>query len=167
MANGIVVTGDLHVTGRLTAGSATLPASSVGNTAVDASSPIAASKTQLRLRQVYSQESATTAADESRTVHVAQAAGTVVGFSCGCIVANVGDSTVKFDLKKNGTTVLTGQVTVDSGDAAYAVLDGTLDGGQIDYVADDVFEILIDATVGTGTLGKGAFAVAVFDEDPS
>lgn len=164
MALAAVFRNNVHVEGKLTCDDFSPPAGCVGDAGI--SGPVTASKLGSRLRKTYAQESATTAAAESRVIHVATAAGTVVGFSAGCVVANIGAAVVTFDLKKNGTTVLTGVITVDNGDAARAVVDGTLSGAAVAYVADDVFEVVIAATAGGGTLGKGAFCQMLCDENP-
>lgn len=148
------IEGNFAFTGDVSfAGAITLPA--------DAS--VETSKLQHRNHKCYAQEAATTAADESRVIHtVYGTTGTIKSFKGGCVVANIGDSTVTFDLKKNGTTVLSGVVTLNSTHSAYQVVAGSISSASV--AASDVLSVTIDATVGTGTLGKGAFAELVIDE---
>lgn len=92
-------------------------------------------------------------------VYVAQASGTIRAFHC--LLNDTGTSTsVTFDLKKNGTTVLSSVVTVTHTDADRTVKDGTL--ASTTYVADDVFSIQLSVTSVTGA--QGPFAWAEFDE---
>lgn len=156
--------GDLHVAGHLSSQTAGLPAGSVLDEHVGGSAAIAGTKTLGRLRQRYAQESATTAAAESRVLHVAHAAGTVVAFKAGCVVANLTGATVTFDLLKNGMTILTAAVQVNDTHAAREVVPGTIATPGI--VAGDVLETVITVAAGGGTLGKGAFCLVVLDEAP-
>jgi hypothetical protein len=164
MALGNRIVGDMYVDGNLAAKSMTLPAAAVGNAQVKADDPIARDKLVHEFRRGYAAESATTAAAGAHAVHVAAGAGTVLAFRAGCVVANIGNAWVKFDLKKNGATVLTALVETNSGNAAYAIVAGTIDGAKDEYVDGDVFEVVITVNAGTGTLGKGAFAEVVFEE---
>jgi len=131
---------------------------------VEAGAGIEASKLEHQHRAVYAQESATSAADEARTVHVVHGtAGTLLAFKAGSVVANIGDSEIAVDLLVNGVSVLTAVITLDSGDAAYAVVAGVIDDDTLS--AGDVIEVSVDGTVGTGTLGKGVFAYVDLEED--
>ena len=158
------ISGDIHVDGVLSSTTLTIPDGTIVNADVNASADIAATKIEQQYIKTYSQESDTTAADEARVIHtVYGTTGTIVAFEVGCVVANVGESVVDFDLLNNGVSILTAAVTVDNGDAAYAIVEGTIDTATL---ADgDVLEVSIDATVGGGTLGKGAFASVVIQED--
>jgi hypothetical protein len=66
------------------------------------------------------------------------------------------------DLKKNGTTVLSGLPTLTNADAAFAFDLGTF--SSTPYVADDVFTIVVTATVGGGTVGQGLTAQLITRE---
>lgn len=148
MEGNVVFTGDVSFTAGIT-----LPA----NAAVETS------KLQHRHQKCYSQEIATTAADEGRVLHVVSGtSGTIKSFKAGCVVPNIGDSTVAFDLKKNGVSVLSGVVTLTASHAAYELVAGAFSSTSV--AAGDVLSVVIDATIGTGTLGKGAFAELVVDE---
>jgi len=132
---------------------------------VEASAGIEASKLEHQHRATYAQESATTAAAaEDRVVHVVKGTtGTLKTFSAGCVVANIGDSTIDVDLHKNGVSILTAAIEIDSGDAAYAIVAGIINTAAV--VADDVLEVVVTVTAGTGTLGKGVFASLDLWED--
>lgn len=156
------ISGNLQVIGNISGQTITIPASSVSNGQVQALAGVDASKLQHQHQPVVGQ--AGTAADQTTVVHVARGAtGTVVGFAAGLVGPCTGDSTVTFDLKKNGVTVLSSPVSVDSGDAAYAIVSGTVTVPAL--AQDDVLTVVVDATVGTGTLGTGAFASVTIRED--
>lgn len=160
------IEGALVVAGRLTPSSLDVPDATIDNAAVKSSAGIAASKLEHQHKPSYSQESDTTAAAEDYVIHtVLGATGKVTAFSAGCVVACIGDSTVTVDLHKNGASMLTAAITIDSGDSAYDVVDATVDPAKEDLVLDDVLEVVVTVSAGTGTLGKGVFAQAVIEED--
>lgn len=169
MGDGVTIVGNLHVTGRLTCGEALLPTSSVvpNNIAAGGTDVIDATKVSTRQRATYAQSIGSASVDDTKTIYVANGAGTVVKFSAGVIVVCSGAATITFDLKKNGTTCLTGVITIDNTHTARQVVNGTLSGGAIAFSAGDVFEVIVDATAGGGTVGQGAFARLVVDENPT
>ena len=143
-----------------------LPSVCVGNAQVKLAAGIEATKLEHQHRPTYAQESAATAADETRVVHVVKGAtGSLQAFSAGCVVANIGDSAITVDLHKNGVTVLTAPISLSSTDSAYDVVAGVLASDAV--VVGDVLEVVVDATVGTGTLGTGVFASLDLHEDES
>ena len=157
---------DLTVGGTLTAKNVNHPAGSVTNAAVAAAAGLAASKLEHQHQPCYAQESDTTAAAEDFVIHVIRGAtGRMMAFSAACVVANIGAAVVTVDLHKNGSSMLTAAITIDSGDAAYAIVAGTIDPAKEDLVVDDVLEVVVTVAAGGGTLGKGAFAQAVIVED--
>ena len=146
----------------------TLPASSFGDREFDSGDPLAVAKQRHQHVKSDGQASGSAATAVTKVLHVATGPGTVTGFKAGPVVAAVGDSTVTVDLKKNGTTVLTGTVQIDSGDAAYASVAGAVvSSGSEDYVAGDVFTVVQTVSAGTGTLPQGVFWSATFDEEAS
>jgi len=166
MAAGARFENDVHVAGHLTAGTMTIPVLTVTDAMVNGSAAIATSKMRHRTFKHYSQEAATTSADEARCLHaVYGATGTVISFKAGSVVANIGDSTVTVDLHNDGASILTAVITLDSTNAAYTPEAGTIDTAAV--VAGDVLEVVIDATVGTGTLALGVYCELVIDEDPA
>lgn len=155
-------TGDVVIDGTLVPKRITMPVGSVPATAIPAAANVEASKLEQQLRPPYRQGSAATAADAREVIHVAKGDGSLFDLKAGLVDANVGDSEVDVDLLKNGVSILTAPITLDSGDADYALVAAAI--ATAAYVAGDVFEISVDATVGTGTLGKGLFAVPTFRE---
>lgn len=101
-----------------------------------------------------------TPATREEICHVAEAAGVVRAFGAGC--NNTGTATVAltFDLKKNGTTVLSATVSVTHATADRASVAGTINVPT--YVAGDVFSFVLTAT--TPNDSTGPFAWALFDE---
>lgn len=132
--------GDLHVQGHLSANTQSGPT---------------VAETSHVFRGVYSQPN-TAATSETRIIHVARGAGTILSFNTGSIAAAVGNSTLTVDLKKNGASVLTGVVTLDNANTARVVETGTL--SVTTLAAGDVLEVVTVATVGSGTLPTGVFA---------
>ena len=135
-------------------GGMTAPADSIGDDNI----------TRHRHRAVYAQESATAGADESRVVHVVYGAtGVIKAFKAGSVSVAVGDSVVTVDLKKNGASVLSDPVTLDNSATIRTVIAAALSTTAL--VAGDVLEVVIDATVGTGTLPNGVFCYVEILED--
>lgn len=159
------IEGDLRVRGTLQADYFTPPASSVGDTQINSADPISADKLKHQYLPGHSQPN-TTATTETRVIHVARAAGTIEGFRAGSIAACSGAATITFDLKKNGTTVLSSVITLDNANTARVIEAGTLSGSPT-VAAGDVLEVVITATAGGGTLGTGAFCQAIVREGAS
>jgi len=156
------VDGDLYVRGTFRAGTVTLPNSSVGNTQINSSDPIAATKLDHQYCPVFRQAHGTAATAERRVIHVAQAAGSVAGIGVGVVVACIGDSTITVNLYKNGSTVLSAPVVLDNSNTAFAIEAGAISSAS--YSADDVFEVVVTVSAGTGTLGQGLFVSPMFRE---
>lgn len=149
-----VISNNLHVAGVLSCEEFTSPANSVGDDAVLAGAAIQPGKMKHRHKPTFDQVG-TAVAQAARFLWKAQFAGTIEGFFAGVIGACVGDSTITVVLKKNGSSILTGSITINSGHAAYASVAGTL--ASSSFVANDVFEVAITVSAGTGTLGTGLF----------
>ena len=92
-------------------------------------------------------------------VFVASAAATVRSFHC--LLNDTGTTTdVDFDLKKNGTTMLTGVVNITQAVSDRVVQDGTLSSTTL--AAGDVISISLAVTTSTGA--QGPFAWLEVDE---
>lgn len=160
------IEGAMTFAGRITLLSVDLPTGAVTNDSVVGGTGINASKLEHQHQPNYSQESGTTAAAADRVIHTVHGAvGIVTAFTAGCVVANIGAAVVTVDLHKNGSTMLTAAITVDSGDAAYDVVAATVDPAEEAVAVDDVLEVVVTVAAGGGTLGKGVFAQAVIEED--
>lgn len=97
-------------------------------------------------------------------IYVASGAGTISGFHC--MLYETGSSTsVAFDLKKNGVSILSAAVTITNTDADREVFSGTLSNNSM--VADDVFTISITVTSSTGAQGPRAWANFVENSAPA
>lgn len=83
------------------------------------------------------------------------AAATVRGFHA--LLYDTGTSTsCTFDLKKNGSTMLTGVITIAHTDADRAVLDATM--ASTALVAGDVLTMVLAVSSATGATGPYAWA---------
>lgn len=154
---------DVYVAGNLNSQSLTVPVGTILDAAVNSAADIAATKLEHRHKLVYAQESATNAASEARAMFACYGAtANVIAFEAGSVVAATGDSTVTVDLKKNGSSILTAVITLDSANTARVVESGVI--ATAGLVDGDVLEVVIVATAGTGTLPKGVFAGLVVDE---
>lgn len=144
-------------------GPVTLPASVISDNQVASSASIDTAKVKHRHSKHYGQNG--TASSVTIPIHIARAAGSVVAIEAGSIVANIGAATVTIDLKKNGSSILTGVITLDSGNTARVLEAGTISSAS--YVDGDFFELVIVATAGGGTLATGLGVEVTFNENPS
>lgn len=143
-------------------GEFTGPSGDITNDNVATSAGIDASKLDHHYRAVFAQNHGTIAVAQRCVFHGSRGTGTITGFKAGLVVACAGDSTISVDCYKNGTTILSAPISLDSGDAAFSEAAGTL---SVTTCADgDVFEVVVTTTPGTGTLGQGVFSYLDIDE---
>jgi hypothetical protein len=93
-------------------------------------------------------------------LYKARAAGFVRNFY-GLLNVDGSSTSITYDLKKNGSTVLTGVVTVTSSTGDRVSVAGTISGTGA-YVAGDVFTVALAVSSSTGA--QGPLAGADFDE---
>lgn len=139
-----------------------VPANSFGDAQIGTINPIQAIKLKHQYVPVYAQPHGVAAVTERKVVHVARSAGDVQAIEAGIVVAAAGAATVTVDLRKNGTTILSSVITLDNANVAYAEEAGTISSAP--YVAGDVFELVVVATAGGGTLPQGLYVDTVFRE---
>lgn len=164
MANRVTFPEDVWVAGNLSAKSMTFPAGAVGNADVAGAAGLAATKLEHQYEPVFNQVHGSAAATERRVIHVVRGAtGDLISFKAGVVVANIGAATIDIDLLVNGSSVLSAAIQLDSGDAAYAIVEGTITSATL--AVGDVIEVDVTATAGGGTLGQGLFALPVIRED--
>lgn len=93
-------------------------------------------------------------------VHVVTVAGRVRGFHA--LLNDTGSATsITFDLKKNGVSVLSAVITITHSTGDKAVQDATISTPTL--AADDILSISM--TVSTSTGAQGAYAWVVIEED--
>ena len=165
-----VVQGDMRVTGNLSAGSISVPGSAITDANVAAGvlgNFIQASKIRQMYRPVYNQPNSAATSETRAAWTVYGATGQVLDVRAGSIVAAIGAATVTVDVKKNGTTILTAVITLNSSSTPRAAYAGTLAGaGAPNLVVGDELEIVVTATAGGGTLPTGLFVQLTILEDP-
>ncbi len=153
---------NLHIKGRLSADHLTIPDETIADAAVSSTAGIDASKLKHQYLPGYSQPN-TTATTVTQAIHVAKGAGTIEGFRAGSIGACAGAATITADLKKNGTTVLSAVIELNSSSTARVVQDATLSGSPT-VAAGDLLEVVVTATAGGGTIGTGFYCQAIVRE---
>lgn len=159
-----VIDQDCIVRGSLTSTEFTAPDGSITDDAIKAAAGIEASKLEHQFQKNVTQVHGTAATSERRVIHTVRgASGDVVAFRAGLVVPNTLTATVTIDLHKNGSTILSSSITLDLTNAAYEFESATI--ADADLVADDVLEVVINATAGTGVLGQGLFIEATIRED--
>src|SRR5262249_39085608 len=125
-----------------------------------------APKVQQQYHRTYEQgRGASVASKTGEPIHVARGPGTLVDFAAGVSVAGVGwagGGQIVVDLLKNGVSILSAKPTILPAPAAFAILPGTISAAG--YSANDVFEVVVTVTAGTGTIPQGLFVRAVFQE---
>jgi hypothetical protein len=156
------VEGDLYVNGGLSSKTFTAPSGSITNAMVATNAAIAATKVAHQHRLVLSQSGTATSVTQP-IYHCYGATGTTIAVYAGSIAIAVGAATVTVDVKKNGTTILSGVVTLNSSSVARIGQAGTITVPAL--VAGDVLEVVTVATAGGGTLPTGLFVAVTVNED--
>jgi hypothetical protein len=154
--------GDVYVTGHLQARTLKIPAGTVTDAAVGEDAAIAATKIQKPRLLTYSRDG--TAASATVPLYECRGAtATVVDVRVGSVGVAVGAATVTVDIKKNGTTILSGVVTLDNGNVARVSEPGTV--ALDDLVTGDWLDVVVTATAGGGTLPTGLLVQVEIFED--
>lgn len=141
---------------RITGGTLTLDAGSVSNDAIATSAAIDADKMQhcYKPGTNFGFAIGGTPTTREEIVFVASQAGTVRAFNC--LLNDTGTSTsIAFDLKKNGTTMLSAAETITHSDADRSVQTPTL--SVTTFAADDVLSISMTVSSSTGAQGPYAW----------
>jgi len=93
-------------------------------------------------------------------VHVCEVAGTIRQFAALCNETGTA-ANVTFDLKKNGTSILSSVVTITNATADKAVVDGTISSTTV--AVGDVLSIALAVSSSTGM--QGPFAWLTVEEN--
>lgn len=149
------IDGNTYINGNLSARSMSMPAGTVTDAGVNAAAAVQATKLLHQYEVVYSQDSSTDATVERRVIHIVKGAtATLAEFAAGSVsLASAGGNAV-VDLLKNGSTVLTGTITLDSTNTVY-VLETAPGYTSTSLVAGDVLEFKL--TSAAATKPKGVF----------
>lgn len=147
-------------------GSISLNAGSVGNQHISgaAADIIQASK----LQHVYKALTnlgfniGDTPTTKEQIIYVASGSGTVLIFAAGLNVTGSSTS-ITFDLKKNGVSILTSVITVTNANTNRQIQDATI--SSTSFVDEDVFSIAM--TVSSSTGAQGPIVYAGFQENTS
>jgi hypothetical protein len=125
---------------------------------------IASSKVNMRKSKGLGQPN-TTITSAQQAIFIASASGTVRFIKALSIAACSGAATVTIDLYKNGSSILSSVITLNSSSIARTAQTTTI--ATTTFAAGDEFEVVVTATAGGGTLGTGLFVEVEFDENPS
>lgn len=155
--------GDVYVAGTLAAANQLLPANTVGNTQVQGLAGISASKLQHQhqITKAISRHGFD-AGPMREALHVTHGAtGTIVAFKAGAVTPAGAATTTTVNLYVNGSSVLSAGIELDNGDAAFALVAGTI--SAADLVVGDVLEVVV---TGSGTNEpQGVFCYVAIRED--
>lgn len=143
---------DLHVNGTLSAKTLGIPALTVTDAGVSTTADIAQGKLEHQFEFSLGQ-SGNAATVTTPIAAIYGASGTMLDIRAGSIAPATGNSTVTIDLKKNGTTMLSAVITLDNANTARIMEAGTLSVTSLTNA--DFLELVVTATVGTGTLPTG------------
>lgn len=152
ISTGVDVRGNLQVRGDLVVeGAFVLPDDAVSNAKVPTSAKIDAAK----LRQYFSMRARQlgTVSDDTIPLDTVNRLGAITKVRVAVITKPVGDATVTVDIHKNGASILTQVVVIDSakGDRESVAATVKSDGSEV-FAPGDFFEAIVDASIGTGTL---------------
>lgn len=159
--------GDVYVAGTLSANVIVLPNNVVKNANVAVGgSGLNIAYTKLTSQRVLTYEQPnTTTTTATVPLYVAQGAtGAVLYVRAGNIVKAVGAATVTVDVQKNGTTILSSVITLDSTNTNRVVEAGTVSVPA--YSTGSWFDVIVTATAGGGTLPTGLYVDMGVAEDP-
>jgi len=155
---------DLTVRNLVVVGSSSLPAGSVTAANIAAGANMETSKLVHRHVLNFQQAEGASMADATVPIFIARATTlTIVAIEIAVTgAAAVGDSTVTVDLKLGNaggafTTALSGVITIDNATALRTPVAGTLI--TTSGADGNILQLVIDATVGTGTLPQGLIKI--------
>jgi len=156
----IVLPTDLTVTGRIAAGSMSIPANTLVNADVASDAAIDASKLGQHYAFVYAEAAATEVTDKTLILYKAHGTGTLKFCHARYQTAPTGSANVTVDIQKNAVSVLNAVVTLNlatsSGDATILTTA---------FVAGDVLTLVLNATAtGTDVGPKGIYVDVHLDE---
>lgn len=165
MASLVQIPSDVNITGTLTPRSINLPSGCVVDDDVSASADISASKLEHQYQRVSVLcDHATSAAAKRQQIHrVYGATGTILEFGVAASVAATSTGAAVINLYKNGSTILSATITLDSATAAFTLKEPS-GFTSTALVAGDVLEAAIDSVSGSA-VPKGVSCHLALRED--
>lgn len=161
-----VIDGNLRVQGTLSPSVISLPANSVNNASIVASAGVSASKVQQQRNIQYGQVIGSAAAAANIPVFRCNGVtGEIKSVKASLVTIPSGDKTVTVDVKKNGTTVLSSTIQLDSGNTTLVAEAGTL--SVTSLAAGDILTVVVTTGGSTGTNPDGLLVNVVVEEDPA
>ena len=149
---------------RLVGGTLSLDPGSVNSDHIDSTTNIDADKLQHIYKSFTNFDLAIGGTPVTREEIVFVASNTARLRAFSCTLNDTGTSTsITFDIKKNGTTMLTGTVSFTHSDTDKQIKDGTISGAGT-ITANDIISIAM--TVSSATGAQGPFAWAEIEEAP-
>lgn len=153
----LVAAGGLKVVGQLS-----LPAGGITDAMVANFAGIGGDKQQHVYRKTHGQSG--TVASVTIPIHgVFGVTGLLKALKAGLITPCAGAATVTIDLKKNGSSVLSSPITLNSASAARTLYAATISNTAL--AAGDFLELVVTATAGGGTVGQGLLVDLLSYED--
>lgn len=159
---GNIIDGNMLVRGTLQADDLVVPSNAIGDAQMATARPIDVDKQIHQYSKQVTQPHGTSAVDYRGSIHSAYGAGEILAFQAKVSVIPVGAATVTVDLRKNGTTVLSGVITLDSSSVAFVAEDATL--STPTYAAGDELEVVVNETTGGGTPPQGLSILLIVAE---
>lgn len=158
------IEGNLHVAGSLTAEQLVPSTGSVTDNSVQAGTNVAATKLEHQHQVTVPLTAHAEDATARRVVahRVRGETGSVVAFGAASTVIATSTGQAVINLRKNGTTILTSTITLDSANVAFTLEDAA-GFTSTALAAGDVLEVSIDSVSGS-TVPKGVFASLVIRE---
>lgn len=167
----VLFTDDVTITRNLNVGGGmTIPSGIINNNSIVAAAEISASKVVHRHAFIVGLPGGTDVVDTTAYIFLARAAGSIKSLKVRPLVAPTGgDKAFTVDLKRapdasgTFTTLLSSVVTVNSTSVDQTVQDGTLIATP-SIAANDLIQVVIDATGTTGSQGQGVIVEVEIDE---
>jgi hypothetical protein len=152
-------------------GTVNLPANTIDEDDLKAAALFPAANLVTRFAKSVDQKTGSDVASETRYVHIAKHAGLVASVEAAIDTAITGDNTVVIDVQKSSgggvfTTILSSTLTINSATAAKTAVAATVNATEDDYVAGDVFQVIVTAA-GSGTQAQGLNVTVFFEENPT
>jgi hypothetical protein len=138
----------------------------IDNNHWDSSGDALDASNQQHLHPIQVRQTGTAAGDTLWAWTVLGATATVVDVKVTNLSACGGSSTVTVDVRKNGVSILTSVVTLNSSTGDSGSESATLDGAQVAAVEEDVFTVVITPNqVGTEALASDVSVAMAIEED--